>query len=50
MRGLQKAIDEKNIEEYARNFLRNWYRDAGKLPDWVILGLKLAEIDHEIDF
>ena len=47
MRGLQKAIDEKNIEDYVRNFLRDWYRDEGKIPKWVEVGLKLAEIDQE---
>lgn len=46
MRGLQKAIIEENTEEYVRGFLKNWYRDDAKLPDWVELGLKLSEIDH----
>lgn len=47
MRGLQMAIKEKNTEEYVRNFLKDWYRDDGELPTWVITGLKLAQISHE---
>jgi queuine tRNA-ribosyltransferase len=47
LRGLQTAIDEENTEEYVRNFLKNWFRDDAKLPEWVELGLKLAKINHE---
>ncbi len=40
---LQAAIVEQRFPEYAHDFVRETYPD-GKVPDWVRLGLVLAEI------
>lgn len=47
MRGLQTAIDNDNVDDYVRYFLKNWYKKDAELPKWVIRGLELAKINHE---
>lgn len=47
MRRMQNAIRDGKLDDFVKEFYRNWYEEEGKLPEFIQVGLELAGIDQE---
>jgi hypothetical protein len=45
MARMQKAIEEDTLEDFVFEFVNRRYKKKGKVPDWVMEGMRLAEFD-----